>query len=164
MDTQSTLPGFDLHSEMSRAFAVAGGDLPPASAKLADCCGGWYQCIGCYGPKDLGKGPVYALDLLDGSGVISTVYVGSKQVVDKLAVPGFAEYVRNGNNRCLLWFDFTPRFSGKGEEMGYYTVKSHFSAAESGDYPLLLGEPIAKDIEPEGLPFDGDNASGETAP
>ena len=131
-------PLLDPHEAMRRAVQGASSSLPAKTHDLRSLTDCWLRCVAIYGPHDLGKGSVYALDLVDADGRIYTTWCGSKQVIDQLGVPGLAEYAADPANVFSVWFNFTARFDSKGGDTGYYTMRTHFAAESSPDRPQLI--------------------------
>lgn len=96
--------------------------LPQATAKMADLCEVNWTVTGLYGPKDLGNGPVWALDVHNEQDHLAeVVYCGSRQIINRF-VDGLKEAVNDGVVKMEIVWHLRERFDAKGAERSYYTA------------------------------------------
>lgn len=120
----------NIHAQMTREWQSSDESLPQQTVPLRELCGVWLRVLAVYGPKDLGNGPVYAIDVADDKDLFGTTYVGSRQIVDKLSNPKLPTYLGDYENCMMLLVQWHER-----GDKGYYTATVWFGPTESGNRP-----------------------------
>ena len=82
---------------------MLGDNLPPKTAETEDFCRVVLNVVNVYGPKDLGSGPVYAVETTDADNFVNTFYIGWTTAVPQLDSPGYREWVRRGYPSTIEW-------------------------------------------------------------
>lgn len=114
-------------SFMEHAWNDSSESLPQPTARMMDCVDTWFIVTDLWGPRDLGNGPVFALELVDSDGVTVILYCGSRQIVGKLQELPIKAYVSRAFNEMAIRFALHPR-----GDKPYYTANVWFGRAGEG--------------------------------
>lgn len=102
-------------------------DLPPSTGETRSFAGifpndsEWFTAIAVYGPKDLGMGPVYAVECSRTNGVVECIYFGG---LLGSRVRDMQTYLNAGVGMEFCYSYHQPEMDGKREvKRGFYTMK-----------------------------------------